>query len=108
MGTWALGEGPPRRAAIASLWTERRYRGIRAIAVPIGLLMPAAFAWRTHHSLILRGHRGHVISVAFSPDGTRLVTASRDNTARLWDGRNGTPLAVLQGHGDWVVNVEFS
>jgi WD40 repeat protein len=26
-----------------------------------------------------------VVSAAFSPDGTRVVTASKDNTARLWD-----------------------
>jgi WD40 repeat protein len=31
------------------------------------------------------GHNGIVISVAFSPDGTRVVTASFDKTARIWD-----------------------
>ena len=30
-----------------------------------------------------------VYSAAFSPDGTRIVTASRDNTARLWDAASG-------------------
>jgi WD40 repeat protein len=33
----------------------------------------------------LRGHQGLVISAAFSPDGRRVVTASTDNTARVWD-----------------------
>jgi WD40 repeat protein len=30
-------------------------------------------------------HYGAVNSAQFSPDGQRVVTASRDNTARLWD-----------------------
>jgi WD40 repeat protein len=34
---------------------------------------------------VLHGHDDVVLSAAFSPDGTRVVTASRDNTARIWD-----------------------
>jgi hypothetical protein len=33
----------------------------------------------------LKGHRGHVASVAFSPDGKRLATGSLDSTILLWD-----------------------
>jgi WD40 repeat protein len=33
----------------------------------------------------LEGHTGGVTSVAFSPDGRRVVTGSYDNTARVWD-----------------------
>src|SRR5262249_17504708 len=33
----------------------------------------------------LRGHDNPVLSAVFSPDGRRVVTASVDNTARLWD-----------------------
>lgn len=31
------------------------------------------------------GHAGPVTATAFSPDGRRIVTASDDNTARVWD-----------------------
>jgi WD40 repeat protein len=48
---------------------------------------------------VLSGHRGAVFSAAYSPDGTRIVTASTDKTARIWDPRTGAPLAVLSGHG---------
>ena len=47
-------------------------------------------------------------TVAFSPDGKRVVTASADQTARLWDGRTGQLLAVLGGHTDQVGHVLFS
>ena len=33
----------------------------------------------------LRGHRDEIDSVAFSPDGTRLVSASDDATLKMWD-----------------------
>jgi WD40 repeat protein len=35
-------------------------------------------------------HQGWVVSAAFSPDGTRVVTASVDKTARVWDVRSDT------------------
>jgi len=33
---------------------------------------------------VLRGHENVVQNVAFSPDGTRIVTGSSDRTARIW------------------------
>ena len=47
----------------------------------------------------MRGHNEVVTSaVAFSPDGARVVTASADNTARLWDAATGQTVAALEGH----------
>ena len=37
-------------------------------------------------------HRGAVNSASFSPDGKRLVTASDDTTARVWDAGTGKPV----------------
>ena len=55
-----------------------------------------------------KGHTGFVESVAFSPDGTRLATASDDKTARLWDARTGQQLAACNGHTGRVLSVAFS
>jgi WD40 repeat protein len=37
-----------------------------------------------NEAITLRGHTGPVWSVAFSPDGQRLLTSSRDGTVRTW------------------------
>jgi WD40 repeat protein len=37
----------------------------------------------------VRGHEENVASAALSPDGKRFFTASRDDTARLWDAETG-------------------
>ncbi len=39
---------------------------------------------------------------SFSPDGARIVTASGDRTARLWDATTGQEIIALRGHEDWV------
>jgi WD domain, G-beta repeat len=49
--------------------------------------------------LELKGHSGLVTSVSFSPDGTRIVTSSSDDTAKLWDAQTGTELLVLKLKG---------
>ena len=57
---------------------------------------------------VLRGHRDRVTSAAFSPDGARLVTASRDHEVRLCDVETGQLLRVLQGHFGVVNDARFS
>ena len=50
-----------------------------------------------------------VYGAAFSPDGKRIVTASADLTARIWDAASGKPISDhLRGHMDWVNSAAFS
>ena len=57
----------------------------------------------------LVGHGHWVTSVAFSPDGRRIVSGSHDNTLRLWDAETGAAIgAPLEGHEGAVMSVAFS
>jgi WD40 repeat protein/serine/threonine protein kinase len=57
---------------------------------------------------VLSGHRDRVYSAAYSPDGTRIVTASYDKTARIWNAHTGAQLAILSGHGAGVACAAYS
>jgi WD40 repeat protein len=56
----------------------------------------------------LKGHEGTVESVAFSPDGGRILTGSTDNTARLWDAKTGAELMRVKGPAEAIASVAFS
>ena len=54
------------------------------------------------------GHSDTVLSVAFSPDGKKLLTSSYDKTARVWNVKTGELLTTLRGHTWWVWQAAFS
>lgn len=58
--------------------------------------------------LTLSGHTKQIISVAFSHDGKRVVTASVDRTAKVWDAFSGELLATLEGHSAQVGFASFT
>jgi predicted NACHT family NTPase len=63
----------------------------------------------THLALkTLRGHLDKVTSVAFSPDGQRIVTGSYDQTAKVWETASGRELVTLKGHRAEISSVAFS
>jgi hypothetical protein len=58
--------------------------------------------------LSLRGHADLVWSVAFSPDGRRIASASNDRTVKIWDSATGQEVLTLRGHTGDVRSVAFS
>jgi WD40 repeat protein len=53
-------------------------------------------------------HLGFIHTIMFSPDGSRLITASDDRTARLWDAATGRPLGPPIEHAAAVLWASFS
>ena len=67
---------------------------------------PVAETWRRTTSIDVGD--GWVYSAQFSPDGTRIATASGKTAARIWDPVTGSEIAALEGHTDLVSNVAWS
>src|SRR5258708_3638665 len=63
---------------------------------------------RTNSRLLLRGHKDAILYASYSSDGSKIVTASADHTARIWDARTGSQLTSPLQHGDDVLMAEFS
>jgi WD40 repeat protein len=53
-------------------------------------------------------HRATVLSVGFSPDGTRLATAGADGGARIWDVQARAELLAARDYGAIVRSIGFS
>ncbi len=56
----------------------------------------------------LTGHSADVVSLAFSPDGRRLASASYDRTMKLWDTQTGQDVFTLRGHTSGLLSLAFS
>src|SRR5262245_40360455 len=77
--------------------------------------IPAAerFPWQPPELVgVLGTHRGRhwgwAVAAAVSPDGKVIASGGSENVVRLWDARDLTPLATLEGHRSSVARVVFS
>jgi small GTP-binding protein len=57
---------------------------------------------------VLRGHKGHIYRIAWSPDGSYLASPSWDKTIRIWDARSGACVHNLQEHTERDCSVAWS
>ena len=58
--------------------------------------------------MTLVGHEGAVSSAVFSPDGSSVLTASYDQTAKIWNATSGECMSTLVGHKHMVSSAVFS
>ena len=88
----ALRLDPKNSAAARRLWSAVVYGEGDRNTVPM-LVLPQEAKLRV---------------AVFSPDGRRILTASADKTARLWDAATGAPIGEPMRHEDEIVDAAFS
>jgi hypothetical protein len=81
---------------------------LRLVLVPELWTAVVRAMFKSNTKAVLRGHSDAVKEAAFSPDGGRVVTASSDHTARIWDAESGNEIACFQGHAGNVWTPSFS
>ena len=66
--------------------------------------------WDTAGNLLqtMSGHTGSVYGVKISPNGSYVVSASKDKTIKIWDAANGSLVRTLTGHTADVKCVDIS
>ena len=91
-------------ANVLSLAVSKDGRWIAA-----GTLFGHVFVWnaRTHKRVFSHWEDYHRIGVDFSPDSTRLVSASHNRTASIWDIETGEVVQTLE-HGALVIAAKYS
>jgi WD40 repeat protein/serine/threonine protein kinase len=95
-------------------WEQDNVGHIRELLAETADYPARGFEWyywqRQAHLEIktLRGHTAAINSVAFSPDGQRIVTGSFDQTAKVWEASSGKEVFTLKGHRHRVLSAGFS
>jgi len=95
---------------IAAIANVKEVKKNHATKAELGASRDYVDLWNieTKQQYSLTGHSGAINSLAFSKDGKHLVTASVDQTARVWDTTTGKMVAELRGHSQEVNSAEFS
>ena len=78
------------------------------VAPPMKPAAPTAIAKPGALIREFKGHSSNVYSVAFSPDGHRVLSGSYDHSLRLWDAASGALIREFKGDSDAVTSVAFS
>ena len=109
LGVWRVNDG--KEMAAKGVW------GVRSLAVSqdgrwiaAGTMLGHVFVWDAQTLEKIFTHNqdlADTLAVDFSPDSTRLVTASKNRTVTVWDVAARQKVLTLD-HGSWVVAAKYS
>jgi serine/threonine protein kinase len=97
---------PPRQSEESARDNNRQVGGQAAKQEDPARVKQSVVEWSVQ--LTLRGHAGPLRAVCFSPDGSRIVSGSEDETVKVWDAHTGQETLTLKGHTGTVQSVAFS
>lgn len=80
--------------------------GTEILTIPVHL--PEEIVFNGEKSLCFNVDKMQINTVFFSPNGKRLVSASNDETVRIWDANTGKELNRLIGHNEQVKSASFN
>ncbi len=100
----------------ARVWEAATGKGLREFASQVDSAEPShderwAVTDNPAHSYDIPSEEGRqniLASASFSRDGQRIVTASYDSTASVWDTESGQVLQTLKGHSRGLTSASFS
>ena len=91
-------------------WWGRNKRKFWSVLLSVAIILTGVFIYlnKDESPLTLEGHTGCVNSVAYSPDGTKIISGSWDKTIKIWNANYGVCLQTLEGHSSFVGPVAYS
>jgi WD40 repeat protein/formylglycine-generating enzyme required for sulfatase activity len=104
-------KGPePPAGRLEHVWALALSRNGKRIATA-GRIDKTVKVWDAETGQLLQTLTGHstlLHSVAFSPDGSRIVSGDHDSMLKVWDAKTGQEMLTLNGHSDGIYIVSFS
>ncbi|KAI5776192.1 quinon protein alcohol dehydrogenase-like superfamily [Geopyxis carbonaria] len=96
-----------------NIWSAILQPGIKTAEDVLTLIYTPQAVFRvravTRCTAAITGHGDSILATQFSPaSSSRMVSASGDGTARIWDCNTETPIHTLKGHKSWVLCVSWS
>ncbi len=101
-----IGKGSEGKIYAAALSPDNRLLAVGGFPSKWGIRL---FNFQTGDvKALLKGHSNVIHGLAFSPDGSRLISVSSDKTARIWNVYTHKTLHILKGHTERIYGVAFS